>query len=97
MDSRDVDPLHSPEEAKSSPSYVDIIRKKQVVCSYSSNDNSVENFSKKIGRSTKKETREEDVERLKMRGILPTSEMSYGRSKRSRPPKGVSTPSQVGK
>ena len=97
LDSRDDDPLHSPKEAKVSPSYADITRKKQVVCSDSSDDDSVENFSKNIGRKTKKETREEEAERLKMQGSQPTIEMSYGRSKRSRPPKGVSTPSQVGK
>ena len=90
--SRDDDPLLSLEEAKASPSYADITRKKQVVCYDSFDDDSVEHFFKNIGRKTKKETREEEAERLKMQGSQPTIEMSYGRSKRLRPPKGVSTP-----
>ena len=45
-----------------SPSYAHITRKKQVVCSDSSYDDSIEHFPKKIGWKTKKETHEEELQ-----------------------------------
>ena len=78
-----------------SPSYVDIARKKHGVSSGSSEDASFEQSKK--GRKTKKEIREEEVERFKTQGSQATIEMSYGRNKRNRPPKGVITPSPLGK
>ena len=83
----------SPEGAKVSPSYVDITRKKQDVFSDSSDEDSIEQLSKNDGKKSKKETREEEVERLKMQGNQSTIEISYDRSKRSRPANGVITPS----
>ena len=87
----------SPNGAKASPSYVDITRKKQDVFSYSSDEDSIEQLSKKAGMKSKKETHEEEAERLNMQGSQSTIEMSLGGSKRNRPPKGVITPSHLGK
>ena len=64
---REGDPLqHSPIGVNASPSYADITRKKQVESSGSSEDDSIEQLSKKAGRKSRKETREEEAERLKM-------------------------------
>ena len=52
----------------------------------SSKDETFERPSKRIGRKSNKETREEEVERQKIQG----SEMSIGRNARTRPPKGGS-------
>ena len=52
---------------------------------------------KTVGRKSKKEIREEEAERLKTQGNHATIEMSYGRNKRNRLPKGVITPSSLGK
>ena len=93
----DGEPPLIPIGDRSTPSYVDIARKKPVKRSDSSNENSIEQLSKKGGRKSKKEIREEEVERLKMQGSQSTIEMSYGRNKRTRPPKGVITPSNTGK
>ena len=82
--------------AKDSPSYVDI-RKKQADILGSSDEDSIEQLSKKRGRKSQKEAREEEAERLNMQGSQSTIEMSLGRSKRTRPPKGVMTPSHLGK
>ena len=90
-------PYTSPIDASSPLSYADITRKKQVVSSGSSNDDSFEQLSKKAGRKSKKEIREEEFERIKTQGCHATIEMSYGRNKRTRPPKGVITPSNLGK
>ena len=60
--------------------------------SFDSSDDSIEQLSKKAGRKSKKEAREEEAERLDMQG-QSTIEMSYGRSKRTKPPKGVIIPS----
>ena len=49
----------------SPPSYSDISRKKPVESSDSSDENSIEQLSKKGGRKSKKEIREEEAERLK--------------------------------
>ena len=44
-----------------------------------------------------RKAQEEEADRLKMQGNQSTIEMSFGRSKRTRPPKGVITPSLSGK
>ena len=91
-------PSHtSPIGARYPPSYADITRKKQATNSGSFDDDSIEQLSKKAGRKSKKEVQEEEAERLKMQGSQPTIEMSYGRNKRNKPPKGVITPSHLGK
>ena len=81
----------SPIRENSPPSYVDIAHKKQLDSPSSSDDDPV---SKKGGNKSKKEIREEEAERQKTQGSQPTIEMSYGKNKRTRPPKGVGTPSQ---
>ena len=87
-------PSHcSPIGENSPPSYANIARK-QIDSPNSSEDDQI---SKKGGRKSKKEIREEEVERLKTQGSQSTIEMSYGRNKRTGPPKGVGTPSQLGK
>ena len=87
----------SPIGVNSSPSYTDITRKKPVDRYGSFEEDSIEKLSKKDGRHSKKEDWEEEAERMKMQGNQSTIEMSYGRSKRTKPPKGVITPSQLGK
>ena len=77
-----------------SPSYVDAVKKK-VESSGSSEDDG--KFSKKTGRKSRKEIREEEAERLKMQGSQDTIELSFGRSKRNRPPKGGATSYSLGK
>ena len=79
--------------ANPSPSYVEIIKKKPVDSYGSSEEDSIEKNSKKAGWKSRKEAREEEAERLKMQGRQSTIEMSLGKSKRNRPPKGVITPS----
>ena len=82
----------SPIGVNSSPSYADITKKKMSDSSTSSDEDSTQQLSKKAGRKPKKE-----AERLKMQGSQSTIEIPYGRSKRTRPPKGVITPSHLGK
>ena len=98
---RDDEFLHqnipSPNGAKYSPSYVDIAKKKHIDSSGSSSDDSIDKLSKKARRKSKKEYREEEADRLKMQGSQSTIEMSYGRSKRTRPLKGSTTPSHPSK
>ena len=81
----------------SPPSYADIARKKPAESSNSSDENSIEQLSKKGGRKSKKELREEEAERLKIQGSQSTIEMSYERNKRTRSPKGAVTPSNPSK
>eukprot|EP00253_Pinus_taeda_P023537 PITA_23537 len=56
--------------------------------SNSSEDETYERPSKKAGRKSRKEKREEEAERLKTQGSQPTIEMSIGRNTRPRPSKG---------
>ena len=56
----------SPNIAKSSPSYAEIIKKKPTDRSGSYDEDSIEQFSKKAGRKSQKEAREEEEKRLKM-------------------------------
>ena len=87
----------APVRPSSSPSYVEIARKKPIESSGSSDEESIDQFSKKSGRKSKKEIREEEAEMLKTQGSQSTIEMSYGQNKRTRPPKGVITPSNLSK
>ena len=90
--------LHkSPTGVTSSPSYAKILKNKQVDASSSSEEYSIEQITKKVGRKSRKEAREEEAERLKMQGSQATIEMSICRSKRNRPLKGGPTPSFSGK
>ena len=89
--------IPSPNEAKSYPSYAEITKKKPLESSGSFDEYSIEKLSKKIGSQSQKEAREEGAERLNMQGSQSTIEMSYGRSKRTRPIKGVITPSHPSK
>ena len=88
--------LPSPIGAKSSPSYADMAKKK-IDISGSSSDDSIDKLSKKADRKSKKEDREEEAKRLNMQGSQSTIEMSYGRSKRTRPLKGATNPSHPSK
>jgi hypothetical protein len=74
------------------PSYAEITRKKQVDSSGSSEDETFERPSKRAGRKSRKELREEEAERLKVQGSQSTIEMSIGRNTRSRPTKGGPSP-----
>ena len=95
---RDGDPLQlSPIGAIDSPSYADITKKKHIESSNSSEDDTFEQPSKKASRKSHKEARDEEAERLNMQGIHSTIEMSFEKGKRTRPPKGVITPSNLGK
>ena len=62
-----------------------------------SDEDTFEQSSKKIGRKSRKEIREEEAEHLKKQGSQATIEMTLGRSKRNRPHKGGATPSGTGK
>ena len=73
----------------SSPPYVDMIRKKPPELSGSSEDKTFKRPSKKAGRKSLREAREEEAHRQKMQGIQTTLEMSIGQNTRARPPKGV--------
>ena len=57
----------------------------------------MDNSQKKNGRKSRKEIREEEVERLKLQGSEPTIKLSFGRSKRNRPQKGGANPCPLGK
>ena len=65
----------SPIRPPISPSYDDVLKKK--VESYGSSEDDGK-FTKKFGRKSRKEVREEEVERLKMQGSQPTIELSFG-------------------
>ena len=62
---RDGEPSLIPIGDLSPPYYVDIARKKQTKSSDSSDENSIEQLSKKGGKISKKEIRKEEVKRLK--------------------------------
>lgn len=84
----------SPIREKSSPSYADITKKKSAYNSCSSDEGPTEQFSKKAGgRKSNKEVREDEADQLKMQGSQSTIKMSFGRSMRNQPSKGVFTPS----
>ena len=97
-----VDPIlqeniKSPSRLSSSPSYAEIIKKNMVDSFGSSDEDSIEQCSKRASRKSRKEIREEEAEHLKMQGSQATFEMSIGRSKRNIPQKGGVTPSCIGK
>ena len=79
----------------SPPSYADIACKKLIDSSGSLEEYSIDQFSKNSGRNSNKEIWEEEAERLKTQGSQFTIEMYYGRNKRTRPPKGAVTPSNL--
>ena len=83
----------SPNRAKSSPSYAEIAKKKPADSYGSFDEDSFEQLSKKVGRKSRKEAREEEDDRLKMQGSQSTIEILFGRSKKTRPHKGVINPS----
>ena len=68
----------APVGPSSSPSYAKIARKKPIKSSGSSDEESIDQFSKKSGRKSKKEIWEEEAERRKTQGSQSTIEMSYG-------------------
>lgn len=76
----------------SNPSYVEVTRKKAIESSGSSEDETYERPSKRVGRKSCKEMREEEAERLKTQGSQATIEMSIGRNTRPRPSKGGLNP-----
>ena len=71
--------------------------KKVVESSRSSNEDTFEQSSKKIGRKSRKEIRQEEAERLKTQGSQATIGMTLGKSKRNKPLKGGATPFGIGK
>eukprot|EP00253_Pinus_taeda_P028094 PITA_28094 len=75
------------------PTYAEIIKKKPIESSSSSEDEVYERQSKKAGRKSRKEKREEEAERLKTQGSQATIEMTIGRNTRPRTSKGGPTPS----
>ena len=83
----------------SSPSYADIIKQKKKILenTCSSDEETFERPSKKVGRRTNKETREEESERQKTLGSQTTIEMSIGRNTRPRAPKGGGPTQSSGK
>jgi hypothetical protein len=87
----------SPLGNSSSPSYAEMIKKKPLETSGSSEEESFERPSKRAGRKSHKEAREEEAERQKMQGSQSTIEMSIGRNTRTRPPKGGPTHSNPSK
>ena len=65
-------------ESSSSPSYAEIARKKPIESYGSSDEDSIDQFSKKYGIKSKKEIQEEEAERLKTQRSQSTIEMYYG-------------------
>ena len=66
------------QDSPSKPSYAEATRKKAIEISGSSEDETYERPSKRAGRKSHKEMREEEVERLKTQGSQATIEMSIG-------------------
>jgi hypothetical protein len=54
----------------------------------SSEEETFERPTKRVGRKSHKEAREEEVKRQKTQGSQPTIEVSIRRNSRTRPPKG---------
>jgi hypothetical protein len=75
-------------EVVPSPTYADIARKKVIDPSSSLEDEILERPAKRAGRKSRKEAREEEVERQKTQGSQPTIEISIGRNTRIRSLKG---------
>ena len=72
----------------SSPFYTNMMKKKPLESFGSSEDETFKRPSKKAGRKSLREAREEEAKRRKMQGSQTTLEMSIGRNTRARPPKG---------
>lgn len=84
----------SPASAISPLSYAEMIKKKKLIDNLgSSEEDSFERSTKKAGRKSPKEIREEEAERLKMQGSQSTIKISLGINTRARPTKGGPTPS----
>jgi hypothetical protein len=83
----------APQGSPLNPSYAEITRPKQPESAGSSEDETLERPTKRAGRKSRKELREEEAERLKVQGNQSTIEMSMGKNTRSRPPKGGPSPS----
>ena len=83
----------APQGSPPNPSYAEITRPKQPESAGSSEDETLERPTKRAGRKSRKELREEEAERLKVQGNQSTIEMSIGKNTRSRPPKGGPSPS----
>jgi hypothetical protein len=81
-----------PQGSPSNPTYADVTRKKPAESSDSSEEENYEQPTRKVGRKSRREAREEEAERLKTQGSQPTIEMSIVRNSRNRPPKGGSHP-----
>lgn len=64
--------IASPKGASSSPTYVDMTRKKTPKISGSSEDETSKRPLKRVGRKSHKEAREEEAERQKMQGSQAT-------------------------
>lgn len=92
-------PLQSetPKGVSSSPTYADMTRKKTPKISGSSEDETTMRPSKRVGRKTHREAREEEAERKKMQGSQATIEISIGGNTRARPPKGGAAPTLASK
>jgi len=84
--------VETAQQSPSSPSYADVIRKKLEESSGSLEDETFERPTKKAGRKSRKELREEEAQRLKVQGSQATIEMTMGRNTRPRPSKGGHTP-----
>lgn len=89
--------IASQKGASSSPTYVDMTRKKTPEIARSSEDKTSERPLKRVGRKSHKEAREEEVERQKMQGNQATIEMSIDKNTRTKPPKGGVAPTPTSK
>ena len=70
-----------------------LTKKKPPESSNSSEDETFERPSKKVGRKSLTEAREEEAEKQKMQGSQATIEMSISRNTRARPSEGDPPPS----
>lgn len=84
--------IEATQGSPSNPTYAEIIKKKAVESSESSEEEFFEQPLKRAGRKSRKEKREEEAERLKTQGSQATIEMTIGRNSRPRSSKGGSTP-----
>ena len=75
---------HPQKDLNSSPSYVDMTKRKPPELSISSEDILFERSSKKQGRKSNKEIREEEAEKQKMQGSQATIESSINKGTRNR-------------
>lgn len=95
----ETDPLKArpPKGVSSSPFYADMTRKKLLQNSGSLEDETIESPSKRVGRKSHREAREEEDERQNMQGSQPAIEISIGKNTRTGPPKEGYAPSSASK